>query len=340
MSNITPKSSRTSSSNDLVKLYLREIGKFPLLKHEEEVLYGKQVQQKMALLEIHKQLAGSLDRIPTLIEWQNAANLEPAQLDRLLKQGERAKQKMINSNLRLVVAVAKRFQHRGLEFLDLIQEGTLGLERGVEKFDSTKGYRFSTYAYWWIRQGITRAIAEKGRTIRLPLHIIEKLNKIKKTQRQLAEQSGCTPSITDIAAAIALPANAVREYLRLNRGTMSLDIKVGEESNTELHELLPASTLTPETYADTQILQQEISEILLTSLTPREREVLMLRHGFESGHEVSLAKIGKQLNLSRERVRQIEQKAERKVKKALLLRSQDGDKHSIFSLIPAFDQGC
>ena len=186
--NTKPKTTKPTFSADMVRTYLHEIGRVPLLTHEQEIVYGKQVQQMMPLLEAKEALAETLEREPTMQEWADHVDLEESALKKIINQGTRAKRKMIEANLRLVVAIAKKYQKRNMEFLDLIQEGTLGLERGVEKFDPTRGYKFSTYAYWWIRQAITRAIAQQARAIRLPIHITEKLNKIKKVQRELSQR--------------------------------------------------------------------------------------------------------------------------------------------------------
>ncbi|MBE9258119.1 MULTISPECIES: RNA polymerase sigma factor, RpoD/SigA family [Aphanizomenonaceae] len=293
---------------DMVRTYLREIGRVPLLSREQEIVYGKQVQQMMTLLEAKEALSKEIDHEPSLSEWAARVNQSETEINHLMVQGKRAKQKMIEANLRLVVAIAKKYQKRNMEFLDLIQEGTLGLERGVEKFDPMRGYKFSTYAYWWIRQAITRAIAQQGRTIRLPIHITEKLNKIKKVQRELAQKLGRSPSPTEIAKELELEPAQIREYLNMARQPVSLDVRVGENQDTELQEMLEDDGPSPEYYTTQEFLRQDLNN-LLAELTPQQRQVVALRFGLEDGNEMSLAKVGERLNLSRERVRQLEHQA-------------------------------
>ena len=345
-----------SRSQDLVRLYLQEIGRVPLLSRDEEVAEAQRVQRYMQLLELRTQAAQTKDGImrqyvelmdlrdrlaaklghkPSPVRWARDAKLDVAELkkliavgkaawaeiadltveelDRIQTEGIRAKEHMIKANLRLVVSVAKKYQNRGLELLDLVLEGTLGLERSVDNFDPTKGYRFSTYAYWWIRQGITRAIATQSRTIRLPVHITEKLNKIKKAQRKLSQEKGRTPSIDDIARELGNKPSEVREVLLRVPRSISLETKVGKEKDIELADLLETNEISPEDLLVRESLQRDLKE-LLADLSSRERDVIEMRFGLFDGHPYSLSDVGKALDLSRERVRQIEAKALQKLR--------------------------
>ncbi|GAA6617317.1 RNA polymerase sigma factor SigC [Scytonema sp. NUACC26] len=289
----------------------------------------------LRIIEVQERLVSALGHRPSLERWAREAGVDVFELKQSLGQGKRrwaevakitveeleqiqlqglqAKEHMIKANLRLVVSVAKKYQNRGLELLDLVQEGTLGLERAVEKFDPTKGYRFSTYAYWWIRQGITRAIATSSRTIRLPVHITEKLNKIKKAQRKIAQEKGRTPTLEDLAQELDMTPTQVREVLLRVPRSVSLETKVGKDKDTELGELLETDGVTPEQMLMRESLQKDLQH-LLADLTSRERDVILMRFGLSDGHPYSLAEIGRALDLSRERVRQIESKALQKLR--------------------------
>ncbi|HIK05287.1 MAG TPA: RpoD/SigA family RNA polymerase sigma factor [Trichormus sp. M33_DOE_039] len=298
----------SSLSSDMVRVYLQEIGQFPLLTSEQEITYGRQVQQMIAVEEHKQQLSQQLQRQPTPAELANFVNKSETEVNQILQLGQRAKQKMITANLRLVVSVAKKYQRRNLEFLDLVQEGAIGLQRGIEKFDPNRGYKLSTYAYWWISQAITRAIAEKSRTVRLPIHVNEKLNQIKKAQRELFQTLGRRATLTEIAQKLDLEPSQIREYLSAASGTVSLDMKVGDNQDTELSELLSDDSVSPNEQITQELLRQDLSD-LLSSLKPVQREVLILRFGLLDNQERSLAQIGEKLNVSRERVRQIQQQA-------------------------------
>jgi RNA polymerase nonessential primary-like sigma factor len=293
------------------------------------------IQCYVQLMEVRDRLAAQLGHRPSLERWAKAAGISIAELkpmmvvgkhrwaelagltvkelEQVQSEGIKAKNHMINANLRLVVSVAKKYQNRGLELLDLIQEGTLGLERAVEKFDPRRGYRFSTYAYWWIRQGITRAIATQSRTIRLPVHITEKLNKIKKAQRKISQEKGHTAKIEDIAQELKMTPAQVREVLLKVPRSVSLETKVGSDKDTELGELLETEDASPEQMLMRESLVQALQG-LLADLTQRERSVISMRYGLGDGHPYSLSEIGRALKLSRERVRQIEAKALQKLR--------------------------
>ncbi len=295
-------------STDMISVYLKEIGKIPLLDHEEEIILGKQVQKMMSFLSEKQKLEQQKREVVSQREWALAVGLSEKELNQVLHQGKLAKTKMIKSNLRLVVSIAKKYLNRNLEFLDLIQEGSLGLERGVEKFDPSKGYRFSTYAYWWIRQAMTRAIAQQGRTIRLPIHITEKLNKIKKAQRELALELGRGATTNEVAEKLGLTSSEVREYLKTARHPMSLDMRVGEKQDTELSEIIEDDSASPLDEINQRLMRQDV-EKMLGELKPKEREVLWLRFGLFDGTEWTLQAIGEKLNISRERARQLQNRA-------------------------------
>jgi len=289
-----------SSTTDLVRLYLQDIGRVDLLTQEEELTLARLVQRRERLLE----QAGDGEQQA----WAERAQLSAPELRLVLHKGRRAKERMIQANLRLVVAVAKKYQQRGMELLALVQEGTLGLERAVERFDPTRGFRFSTYAYWWIRQGITRAIASQSRTIRLPVHITEKLNRIKRAQRLLTARLGRSPTVSELARELEWTEAMVRLTLERQPRPVSLDVRVGRDQETDLGDLLEDSHATPEETLAREELHEALQS-LLEELSSREALVIRQRFGLEDDTPRTLTEIGESLHLSRERVRQIESRA-------------------------------
>ncbi len=300
--------STVQNDTDLVRTYLKEIGRVPLLTPEEEVTLGNAVQAMMMIEATKARLTESLGHTPTLDVWSKATNLTVDGLKTTIEIGQQAKCQMVEANLRLVVSVAKKYLKRDVEMLDLIQEGTIGLQRGVEKFDPSKGYRFSTYAYWWIRQAMTRAIAEKSRTMRLPIHIHEKINKIKQTQRQLAQQLGHSATCQDVADKLSLSPEKVRDYLSYIRQPLSLDMRLGDNQDVELGSLLEDDGPSPEDYAAQGLLNSDVAN-MLKSLTQQQQEVISLHFGLKDGNKMTFTQIGERLNVSRERARQIERQA-------------------------------
>ena len=290
---------------DLVRSYLRDIGRVPLLTHEQEITLGRQVQELMDLESLESELESKEGEKPSREKLAKASGLSSIQLKRKLQHGRRAKERMVAANLRLVVSVAKKYTKRNMELLDLIQEGTIGLVRGVEKFDPTRGYKFSTYAYWWIRQGITRAIAEKSRTIRLPIHITEMLNKLKKGQRELSQELGRTPTVTELAEFVELPEDDVKDLMCRARQPVSLEMKVGDGDDTELLELLSGDGDLPSDQVEEDCLKGDLRS-LLGQLPHLQEQVLRMRYGMDGEDPMSLTGIGRILGMSRDRVRNLE----------------------------------
>jgi RNA polymerase nonessential primary-like sigma factor len=297
-------------SGDSVRAYLRDIGRIPLLEHEEEILLGRKVQRLMEIKEIEKEL-----EIQDKDDLARILGITTKDLKRQLREGEKAKDKMVTANLRLVVSVAKKYTKRNMELLDIIQEGTIGLVRGVEKFDPGRGYKFSTYAYWWIRQGITRAIAEKSRAIRLPIHITENLNKLKKAQRELSQINGEMPSVFQLAEYLEFTVDDIKDLMCKSRQPTSLEIKIGENRDTALIDLLEDETQLPEMLLERQSIKDNIRE-LIRDLPEMQAAVIRMRYGI--GEEIlepmSMTAIGQVLNMSRDRVRTLENKAMRAIR--------------------------
>ena len=301
--------SQPKISGDSVRAYLRDIGRIPLLEHDEEILLGRQVQRLMELEEQRKEL--SLDDQGLA----DAYDVPLKQIKRELREGKKAKEAMVTANLRLVVSVAKKYTKRNMELLDIIQEGTIGLVRGVEKFDPGRGYKFSTYAYWWIRQGITRAIAEKSRAIRLPIHVTENLNKLKKAQRELSQMNGYMPSVFQLSDHLELTVDDIKDLMCKARQPTSLEIKIGENRDTALIDLLEDETQLPEKILERQCIKENMRE-MISDLPEMQAAVISMRYGIgdEILEPMSMTAIGQLLNMSRDRVRTLEHKALRELK--------------------------
>lgn len=294
-----------SLTTDLVRSYLKEIGRYPLLTSEQEITNARLVQQMMTIEEQRSSLALQLKREATTRELATSLRQSEAEVESIVQQGQKAKHKMVTANLRLVVAIAKKYQNHNLDFLDLLQEGALGLQKGIEKFDPNRGYKLSTYVYWWIKQSITRAVADKSRTIRLPIHINEKLNKIRRIQQQLSQSLGRPPVVAEIAESLNLLPSQIRDYLQVSKSPVSLEMRVGDEGESELVDILPMDSISLDEQIALELLHQDLSK-LLTLLNPRQREVLTLRFGLEDNQELTLSQVAKRLNLSRETIRKTE----------------------------------
>ena len=302
------------SIEDPVRMYLKEIGKVPLLSAEDEIELAQKMEAGAVAHEKIIILRGRRDKEGTTQEEKNEINEEINRLIREQDLGEEAKKRLAEANLRLVVSIAKRYVGRGMLFLDLIQEGNLGLIKAVEKFDFRKGFKFSTYATWWIRQAITRAIADQARTIRIPVHMVETINKLIRVSRQLLQELGREPSPEEISAQMNMPVERVREILKISQEPVSLETPIGEEEDSHLGDFIQDDNVpVPADAAAFTLLKEQLGEVLGT-LTDREQKVLTLRFGLQDGRARTLEEVGKEFNVTRERIRQIEAKALRKLR--------------------------
>lgn len=302
------------SIEDPVRMYLKEIGKVPLLSAEEEIELAQKMEAGAVAHEKILILRGRRDKEGTTKEEKEEINQEINRLILEQDHGEDAKKRLAEANLRLVVSIAKRYVGRGMLFLDLIQEGNLGLIKAVEKFDYRKGYKFSTYATWWIRQAITRAIADQARTIRIPVHMVETINKLIRVSRQLLQELGREPSPEEISAQMNMPVERVREILKISQEPVSLETPIGEEEDSHLGDFIQDDNVpVPADAAAFTLLKEQLGEVLGT-LTDREQKVLTLRFGLQDGRARTLEEVGKEFNVTRERIRQIEAKALRKLR--------------------------
>ena len=309
--------------DDPVKVYLKEIGKVPLLSGEEEIEFAKKMiagmeaQRTLDLIKRRDEGEEITDEEEMMLLETLPETLSPEEVsayNKMISAGQRAKQRLSEANLRLVVSIAKRYVGRGMHFLDLIQEGNLGLIKAVEKFDYEKGYKFSTYATWWIRQAITRAIADQARTIRIPVHMVETINRVMRVSRQLVQELGRDPTSEEIAREINQPEEKVREILKIALDPVSLETPIGEEEDSHLGDFIPDDDIPAPVEATSQIMLKEQLAEVLDTLTPREAKVLELRFGLRDGRQRTLEEVGKVFDVTRERIRQIESKALRKLR--------------------------
>ena len=300
------------SIEDPVRMYLKEIGKVPLLKGDEEIELARQMEEG---IQAEKNVTRIVTELKTATGAKKAAMEQQLEKEKeIMRIGEEAKKKLAEANLRLVVSIAKRYVGRGMLFLDLIQEGNLGLIKAVEKFDYGKGFKFSTYATWWIRQAITRAIADQARTIRIPVHMVETINKLIRVSRQLLQELGREPTPEEIAEVMNMPVERVREILKISQEPVSLETPIGEEEDSHLGDFIPDENVpVPADAAAFTLLREQLEEVLNT-LTDREKKVLTLRFGLEDGRARTLEEVGREFNVTRERIRQIEAKALRKLR--------------------------
>ncbi|MBV8883684.1 MAG: RNA polymerase sigma factor RpoD [Chroococcidiopsidaceae cyanobacterium CP_BM_RX_35] len=300
-------------TEDSIRLYLQEIGRIRLLRADEEIELARKIAELLQMERVREQLCQRLDREPHDSEWAEEVKLSLSVFRHRLYIGRRAKDKMVQSNLRLVVSIAKKYMNRGLSFQDLIQEGSLGLIRAAEKFDHEKGYKFSTYATWWIRQAITRAIADQSRTIRLPVHLYETISRIKKTTKLLSQEMGRKPTEEEIATRMEMTIEKLRFIAKSAQLPISLETPIGKEEDSRLGDFIESDGETPEDQVAKNLLREDLEKVL-DSLSPRERDVLRLRYGLDDGRMKTLEEIGQIFNVTRERIRQIEAKALRKLR--------------------------
>ncbi len=300
-------------TEDSIRVYLQEIGRIRLLRPDEEIELARKIADLLLLEELAAQFEQDNGHYPDNKEWAVLVDMPPVKFRRRLMLGRRAKEKMVQSNLRLVVSIAKKYMNRGLSFQDLIQEGSLGLIRAAEKFDHEKGYKFSTYATWWIRQAITRAIADQSRTIRLPVHLYETISRIKKTTKVLSQEFGRKPTEEEIAESMEMTIEKLRFIAKSAQLPISLETPIGKEEDSRLGDFIEADIENPEQDVAKNLLREDLEGVLAT-LSPRERDVLRLRYGLDDGRMKTLEEIGQIFDVTRERIRQIEAKALRKLR--------------------------